>query len=65
MAAGKAAIVYINPAQALAVKLVEDSVQVLNEKYATQHAVGIVNWVEFDAAIQNQQAVAVLKMKAA
>lgn len=65
MAAGKVAIAYINPAQALAVKLVEDSVQVLNEKYATQHAVGIVNWVEFDAAIQNQQAVAVLKMKAA
>lgn len=65
MAAGKAAIVYINPAQALAVKLVEDSVQILNEKYATQHAVGIVNWVEFDAAIQNQEAVAVLKMKAA
>lgn len=65
MAAGRVAIAYINPAQALAVKLVEDSVQVLNEKYATQHAVGIVNWVEFDAAIQNQQAVAVLKMKAA
>ena len=65
MTAGNAAIVYINPAQALAVKLVEDSVQVLNEKYATQHAVGIVNWCEFDAAIQNQQAVAVLKMRAA
>lgn len=56
------AIFYINPAQALAVKLVEDSVQILKEKYATQHALGVVEWLEFDAKIQNEQAVAVLNM---
>ena len=37
--------------------------QVLNEKYATQHAIGIVAYIEVDAKIQNQQAVAVLKMR--
>lgn len=56
------AIFYINPAQALGVKLVEDSVQILKEKYATQHALGIVEWLEFDAKVQNEQAVAVLQM---
>lgn len=62
MAAGKNAIFYLNPAAGLAVKLVEDSVQVLREKYATQHAIGVVAWVEADAKVQNQQAVAVMKM---
>lgn len=59
------AIYYINPAQALAVKTVEDTVQILREKYATQHALGVVEWVEFDAKIQNEQAVAVLNMSTA
>lgn len=58
------AVFYINPSQALAVKMVEDTVQILREKYATQHALGIVEWVELDAKIQNEQAVAVLKMAA-
>ena len=61
---GANAVFYINPAQALAVKLVEDSVQILQEKYAAQHAIGIVNFVEVDAKIQNQQAVAALVMEA-
>lgn len=56
------AVYYINPAQALAVKLVEDNIQLLREKYAIQHALGVVEWVELDAKIQNEQAVAVLKM---
>lgn len=65
MAGGKNAIIYINPSEALAVKSVEDSIEVLTEKYADQHAVGIIEWVEMDAKIQNQQAVAILKMKTA
>lgn len=64
MAASKRAVFYVNPAQALAVKLVEDSVQILNEKYAVQHAVGVVAWYEADCKVQNQQAAAVLVMKA-
>ena len=64
MAASKRAVFYVNPAEALATKLVEDSVQILNEKYATQHAVGVVAWYEADCKVQNQQAAAVLVMKA-
>ena len=64
MAASKRAVFYVNPAQALAVKLVEDSVQILNEKCAVQHAVGVVAWYEADCKVQNQQAAAVLVMKA-
>lgn len=62
MATGKRAVFYVNPAQALATKLVEDSVQILNEKYAVQHAVGVVAWYEADCKVQNQQAAAVLVM---
>ena len=64
MAASKRAVFYVNPAEALATKMVEDSVQILNEKYATQHAVGVVAWYEADCKVQNQQAAAVLVMAA-
>lgn len=36
--------------------------QVLNEKYATQHAVGLVAWFEFDAKILDNQQLATLVM---
>lgn len=39
-------------------------VQVLNEKYATQHAVGIVSWFEFDSNIMDAQKLATLVMSA-
>lgn len=38
-------------------------IQVLQEKYATQHAVGIVAWFEFDSKITDAQKLAVLAMK--
>lgn len=63
--ADKDVIFYINPSQALATKTVEDSVTILREKYATQHAIGVVEWLELDAQIQNQQAVAALRMSLA
>lgn len=37
-------------------------VQVLNEKYATQHAVGIVSWFEFDSNVMDAQKLATLVM---
>lgn len=58
--AGNTSIFYGDFGQALAGKVVEDSVQLLNEKYATQHALGVVAWLEMDCKIQNQQAVAAL-----
>lgn len=59
-ATGNNSIYYGDFRQALAGKVVEDSVQILNEKYAIQHAIGVVAWMELDCKIQNQQAVAAL-----
>lgn len=62
--AGKAAI-YYGDFSGLAVKIGENvSLQLLMEKYATQHAIGAVAWFEFDSKIENQQKIAVLKMAA-
>lgn len=49
----------------LAVNFREDiSIQVLQEKYATQHAVGIVSWFEFDSDVVDHQKLATLVMSA-
>jgi HK97 family phage major capsid protein len=41
------------------------SVEVLREKYATQHAFGVVSWFEFDSKVTDNQKLAVLVQKAA
>ena len=62
--AGVKSVVY-GDMTGLAAKVTEDmNIEVLREKYATQHAIGIVGWMEVDAKIQNQQKIAVLKQKA-
>lgn len=49
----------------LAVNFREDiSIQVLQEKYATMHAVGIVSWFEFDSDVIDHQKLATLVMSA-
>ena len=49
----------------LSVKVSEDaSIEVLREKYATQHAIGVVAWLEMDAKVSDEQKIAKLKMKA-
>lgn len=64
MAAGKTAI-YYGDFSGLAVKLSEDvSIEVLREKYATQHAIGVVGWIEIDSKVENAQKIAKLVMKA-
>lgn len=64
MAADKDAI-YYGDLSGLALKLTENmEIQVLLEKFATQHAIGIVGWAEVDAKIENQQKLAKLTMKA-
>lgn len=48
---------------ALSVNIRENiSIEVLREKYATQHALGVVAWVEFDSRVTDHQKAAVLKM---
>lgn len=63
--AGKPAV-YYGDFSGLAVKTAETvNIEVLREKYAEQHAVGIVAWLEMDSKIENDQKIAVLKMKEA
>ena len=64
MAAGAKAILY-GDYSGLAVNMREAiSIEVLREKYATQHALGVVAWFEFDSKVANAQKLAVLTMKA-
>lgn len=64
MAAGKDTILY-GDMSGLAVKVAEEaSIEVLREKYATQHAVGVVAWMEIDTKVEDAQKLSKLKMKA-
>ena len=64
MAAGKTAI-YYGDMRGLATKFSEEmNIEVLREKYATQHAVGVVGWLEFDAKVEDAQKIAKLVMHA-
>ena len=65
MGAGKTAI-YYGDLSGLAIKFGEQiDVEVLVEKYATQHAVGVVGWTEVDAKVEDAQKVAKLVMASA
>lgn len=49
-------VIYYGDMSGLATKFSEDiNIEVLREKYATQHAYGIVGWLEFDSKIENPQ----------
>lgn len=62
MAAGKT-VIYYGDFSGLAIKISEDaSINVLREKYATQHAVGVYAYMELDSKIENAQKIACLKM---
>ena len=62
MKAGKNAI-YYGDMSGLATKFAEElSIQVLREKYATMHAVGVVGWIEFDSKVENAQKIVAVKM---
>lgn len=64
MAAGKNAIVY-GDLRCLATNFHENiNIQVLREHFATQHATGVVAWVEFDGKVADVQGLAALQMKA-
>lgn len=60
---GGAKVIYYGDMTGLATKFSEEvHIEVLRELYAAQHAIGVVGWVEFDAKVQDQQKIAVLKM---
>ena len=60
--AGKIAV-YYGDMTGLATKFSEDiNIEVLREKYATQHAYGVVGWLEFDSKIEDPQKISAIKM---
>ena len=62
MEAGQIAV-YYGDMSGLATKFSEDiNIEVLREKYATQHAYGVVGWLEFDSKIEDPQKIAAIKM---
>lgn len=64
-AAGAKTVLY-GDMTGLGVNMREDiSIEVLREKYATQHAIGINAWFEFDSNVIDSQKLTVLAMKAA
>lgn len=63
IATGKNVILYAD-FNGYAVKITKNvEIQLLQEKYATQYAVGIVSYVELDAKIADEQKIAKLKIK--
>lgn len=63
IAAGNKVIFY-GDMSGLATKFSEDiNIEVLREKYADEHAVGVIGWFEFDSKVENAQKIAVLAMK--
>lgn len=58
--------VYFGDFSGLALKWTEQlEIQVLKEKYATQHATGVNAWLEADSKVENHQKLAALKVLAA
>ena len=57
--------IYYGDMSGLATKFSEEiNIEVLREKFATQHAIGIVGWFEFDSKVENEQKIAKLVMHA-
>lgn len=60
--AGKIAV-YYGDMSGLATKFSEDiNIEVLREKYATQHAIGVVGWLEFDSKIEDPQKISAVQI---
>ena len=62
--ATKKTVIYFGDMSGLALKQRNDALElnVLREKFATQHAIGVNAWVEFDAKVENAQKIAKLTM---
>ena len=56
-------VIYYGDFKGLATKFNENiNIQVLRERYADEHAVGVIGWFEFDSKVENQQMIAKLTM---
>lgn len=62
MKGGNRAIIY-GDLSGLAIKTSENAtIDILREKYATQHAIGVYAYIEMDAKVENAEKIAVMKM---
>lgn len=62
MATGVDAIFY-GDMKGLATKFNEEiNIEILRERYADEHAVGVIGWFEFDAKVVDEQQIAMLEM---
>lgn len=62
MKSGNRAIIY-GDLSGLAIKTSEGAtIDILREKYATQHAIGVYAYLEMDAKVENAEKIAVMKM---
>lgn len=56
-------VIYYGDFKGLATKFSENiNIQILRERYADEHADGVIGWFEFDSKVENAQKIAVLKM---
>lgn len=56
-------VIYYGDMKGLATKFSEDiNIEVLREKYADEHAVGVIGWFEFDSKVEDAQKIAKLVM---
>ena len=56
-------VIFYGDYKGLATKFNENiNIQVLRERYADEHADGVIGWFEFDSKVQNEQMIAVLSM---
>ena len=63
--AGKTVIFY-GDFSGLAIRITENmELQILREKFATQHAIGVVDWMDLDSKVENAQKLSKLVMKTA
>jgi HK97 family phage major capsid protein len=55
--------IYYGDMHGLATKFNEEiNIEVLRERYADEHAIGVIGWFEFDSKVIDEQQIAVLKM---
>lgn len=65
IAAGKT-VIYYGDMHGLATKFSENiNIQVLRERYADEHAYGVIGWLEFDSKVIDEQQIAKLTMASA
>lgn len=56
-------VIYYGDMHGLATKFNEEiNIEVLRERYADEHAIGVVGWFEFDSKVIDEQQIAVLTM---